>query len=298
MRLSALFEEFCHFLRVEREATPRTIQTYRWCFGDFQAFVMKQMGGTVLVTHFTAETCRNYQYDLSGRGLKSNTIRVRLATPGSFGKWAVRRDKLVRNPVDRLTRPRRKARVPAVPTWDTVKVLLQQCGLRERAILGLMAYGGLRRGEVAALDVGDVAHDFGLRRVMGKGGHEVPVALPARARAILHDYIATERAGLPATAPLFVVTYKRQSGQGVERRISGQRLWKVVKAVGTRAGIPALHPHAFRHACAVELLRRTKNLRVVQEHLRHEDVQTTTGYTRITQQDVQQALEMFDNDGE
>jgi len=29
---------------------------------------------------------------------------------------------------------------------------------------------------------------------------------------------------------------------------------------------------------------------VAQEHLRHEDVQTTTGYTRITQQDVQQAL--------
>jgi hypothetical protein len=32
-----------------------------------------------------------------------------------------RRDKRVGNPVDRLTRPRRKARVPVVPTWDTVK---------------------------------------------------------------------------------------------------------------------------------------------------------------------------------
>ena len=259
---------------------------------------MKHVGGTVLVTHFTAETCRNYQYDLSGRGLKSNTIRVRLATLGSFGKWAVRRDKLVRNPLDQLTRPRRRARVPAVPTWTTVKTLLQQCAVRERAILALMAYGGLRRGEVAALDVGDVAPDVGLRRVKGKGGHEVPVILPAPARAILREYLATEGAGAATTAPLFVVTYKRPSGQGVERRISGQRLWKVVKAVGTRAGIPALHPHAFRHACAVELLRRTKNLRVVQEHLRHEDVQTTTGYTRITQQDIQQALETFDNDGE
>ncbi len=69
-----------------------------------------------------------------------------------------------------------------------------------------LAYGGLRRGEVAALDVGDVAPDFGLRRVMGKGGHEVPVALPAPARAILRDYMAAERAGLPAAAPLFVVT--------------------------------------------------------------------------------------------
>jgi integrase len=69
--------------------------------------------------------------------------------------------------VDRLTHPRRKARVPAGPTWDTVKVLLHQCSLRERAILALMAYGGLRRGEVAALDVGDLeSGKMGLARDM------------------------------------------------------------------------------------------------------------------------------------
>lgn len=35
--LSALFEEFCHYLRVEKEAAPRSIGTYQWCFGDFMA---------------------------------------------------------------------------------------------------------------------------------------------------------------------------------------------------------------------------------------------------------------------
>jgi len=40
--------------------------------------------------------------------------------------------------------------------------------------------------------------------------------------------------------------------------------------------VPALHPHALRHACGAELLRRTKNLRVVQQQLRHVDIQTTT----------------------
>ena len=53
-----------------------------------------------------------------------------------------------------------------------------------------------------------------------------------------------------------------------------------------------------RHACGAELLRRTKNLRVVQEQLRHVDVQTTTGHTRLTQQDVRQALETLDDEGE
>src|SRR5882672_585013 len=89
MRLSALFEEFCQYLGVEKEAAPRSIGTYRWCFGDFVEFARGDVGGTVLVDHFTADRCRAYQYALAARGLQPNTIRVRLATLASFGKWAV-----------------------------------------------------------------------------------------------------------------------------------------------------------------------------------------------------------------
>ena len=73
------------------------------------------MGGAVLIEHFTADRCRGYQYNLAARGLQSNTVRVRLATLASFGKWAVRRDRIDRNPLDLLTRPRRKARLPTYP---------------------------------------------------------------------------------------------------------------------------------------------------------------------------------------
>src|SRR5262249_25394592 len=239
MRLSALFEEFCHFLRVEKGATPATIATYRWCFGDFLAFVMKHVGSTALLTHFPEEMCRSYQYELANRELKTGTIRLRMATLGSFGKWMVRRDKVVRNPVDRLTRPRRKARVPAVPAWHAVKALLGRGTLRGRAVLAPIGLGGVRRGGRGALGVGGGVRVLGRRRVLGKGGHEVPVALSTRARAILRDYVTAERAGAPPTAPLFVVTYVNKAGLSIERRITGQRIWKVVRAAGKRAGIPA-----------------------------------------------------------
>ena len=115
---------------------------------------------------------------------------------------------------------------------------------------------------------------------------------------LLCDYLAADRAGAPTTAPLFVVTYLNRSGLSMERRITGQRIWKVVRAAGRRVGIPALHPHALRHPCGAELLRRTKSLRVVQEQLRHADVQTTTGYTKITQQDIRHALDTLDDEGD
>lgn len=47
MRLSALFQEFLAYLQVEKEAANRTVQTYRWCFGDFTEFSRKRLGGTV-----------------------------------------------------------------------------------------------------------------------------------------------------------------------------------------------------------------------------------------------------------
>jgi integrase/recombinase XerC len=302
MRLSALFEEFCHFLRVEKEAAPRTIETYRWCFRDYESFVMKQIGGTVLITQFTADTCRAYQYDLAARGLQTSSIRVRLATLGSFGKWAVRRDRLAKNPVDALTRPRRKGRLPRVPRWETVERLLEECtDLREKALVALMCYGGLRRSEIVALDVGDVALGLGLRRVQGKGGVEAAVPLPEVAQRILADYLATERATVTATEPLFVSRFKTKGGHVIEARMKGQRLWKITKVIGARAGVPEIHPHAFRHSCGVELLRLSGgNLRAVQEHLRHADIQTTTVYTRLTQSDLQKVINKFDknNGGE
>ncbi len=300
MRLSALFDEFCHYLRVEKEAAPRTIETYRWCFRDYESFVTKQVGGTVLVTHFTADTCRAYQYDLAARGLQTSSIRVRLATLGSFGKWAVRRDKLPRNPVDVLTRPRRKARLPRVPRWETVERLLKQgTDPREKALVALMCYGGLRRSEIVALDIRDVAPGLGLRRVLGKGGVEAAVPLPEVAQGVLADYIATERAGARATDPLFVSRFKTKGGQVIEGRMKDHRVWKIIKAIGMRAGVPELHPHAFRHSCGVELLRRSGgNLRAVQEHLRHADIQTTTVYTRLTQSDLQKVISEFDRNGD
>ncbi len=187
-----------------------------------------------------------------------------------------------------------------VPRWAAVEDLLDRCArLRDRGILALLAYGGLRRSEVVGLNVGDYVSEFGLRRVLGKGGHEASVPLPEVARTIVSEYVATERSGAPPTEPLFVVRFKIKGGGWRQERMRDHRVFKVVKALGEQAGLPKLHSHAFRHSCGIELLRRTRgNLRAVQEHLRHADIQTTTLYTRLTLQDLQKVISVFDRNGE
>lgn len=77
--------------------------------------------------------------------------------------------------------------------------------------------------------------------------------------------------------------------------MKGHRVWKITKAMGKRAGVPEIHPHAFRLSSGVQLFRLSGgNLRAVQEHIRHADIQTTTVYTRLTQSDLQKVISEFD----
>src|SRR5205823_2657275 len=104
-------------------------------------------------------------------------------------------------PLDQLTRPKRKNRLPVVPRWDAVEALLGRCShLRNRAILSLLAYGGLRRSEVVSLNVGDFVPDFRLRRVQGKGGHEaaLPLGGTHRPLRVSADGTARSEAERPA----------------------------------------------------------------------------------------------------
>jgi len=185
--------------------------------------------------------------------------------------------------------------IAITPRWDAVQALLGVCRTRcDRAVVALLAYGGLRRSEVVALDVGDFDPGFGLRRVRGKGGQDAAVPLPAPARAIVSDYLRVDRPDAAASAPLFLVTYLTVAGKVIVKRMGSPRVWKLIRDLGKRLGIKGLHPHALRHACAVELLRRTRNLRAVQQHLRHRDIQTTTVYARLMPADLAEAVSAFD----
>lgn len=299
MRLSAVFEEFTQYLKVERGASHRSIDTYRRYFGYFLNFAKDQVGGSVLIAHFTPELCRSYQYSMASKELQPGSIRVRLAVLGSFGKWAVRHSRLEKNPMEVITLPGKKSRVPGVPKWEAVEAFLTRCPrLRDKAILALMVYGGLRRSEIVRLNVGDYLPQFGLRRVLGKGGHEAMVPLPDVARTIVSAYLAKERPGAAASEPLFLVRYWWYGGEKKSRRMSDHRVWKITKDLGKHVGVDTIHPHAFRHACGVELLKRSGgNLRAVQEHLRHADIQTTTLYTRLAPQDLQKVVNLFDQNG-
>jgi integrase len=165
----------------------------------------------------------------------------------------------------RLRRPRLPRRVPRPIPDAALQLALQSAGPRVLRCLLLMAFCGLRVGEVARLyrrELRDTA-DPPVVVVHGKGGRTRVVPLPV-------DVVGQLRStGLPLSGPVV----RTSTG----RALTPNQVSQIVNGHLHQLGIPET-AHALRHWYATRSYRITRDLRLVQELLGHEDPSTTSGY--------------------
>ena len=169
-----------------------------------------------------------------------------------------------------ITRPRRQARLPYVPTRDEVRRLLDRIENRRYRLAASMLYGsGLRVSDLETAVVGDVRlEDLTLRVPAGKGGRtRTTVIAPSLVPEL--QWMMGERA---RSEPLFV----KSNGAPLTVRTVQQ----VVQRVARELDLPVTC-HSLRHAFATHLLEAGTSLRVIQDLLGHARIETTTRYTRI-----------------
>jgi integrase/recombinase XerC len=117
---------------------------------------------------------------------------------------------------------------------------------RDEAIIRLAFGLGLRRGEIAELNI-DL--DGERLSIMGKGRAERELlTLPAEAKKALECWLSFRKA-TASDAPLFV---SLSSGMP-EGRISGAGVYHLIAVLGERAGVKA-RPHGLRHTAVTEAL--------------------------------------------
>jgi integrase len=159
-------------------------------------------------------------------------------------------------------------------------LLLDHCdrstdvGVRDFAIMMLVARLGLRSIEVARLELRDVDWRAGELAVRGKARRQDRLPLPADVGEALAGYLAWGRASA-GTRRLFL-TCRAPRGP-----IRADLVSDVVERACRRAGLPRVGPHRLRHALAAELLRRGAGLAAISQVLRHQDLATTALYAKV-----------------
>ena len=120
----------------------------------------------------------------------------------------------------------------------------------------------------------------------GKGGKTRRVLLSADTWAALDAHRAREMAGGHAEVDGPVLRSRKAEPDGSARPLTRQQLWRVVKGLARRAGLPdAVSPHFFRHAHASHALDRGAPPHLVQQTLGHASLQTTSRYAHARPDD-------------
>lgn len=275
LRLQA--DRFLTHLRATRNYSPHTLRAYG---KDLEAFAGKYAElepGAIERVHVRA-----FLADLQKDGaLARASILRRMAALRSFIKFLRSSGLLKGNPVFGVPLPKRGRPLPKFLTESEMTELFAAPAgydpslyARDRSLLELIYSSGLRRSEVASLNVGDVDYMAGTVRVFGKGSKERIVPVGNDALKCLRDYL--KRRGSPEdSAPLFVNSRAGRLSDGGIVFVLGR--W--IRRSSLKKKIT---PHVLRHSFATHLMNHGCDIRTVQEMLGHVSLQTTQIYTHVS----------------
>lgn len=238
----------------------------------------------------------SYLTSMRERGVSDSTRNRKHASVNCFYKALIELELTQTNPAGGIKKSRtEKNREPVYLEEDDLRQFLGNVEgkykARNLAVFLLMAYMGLRVGEVHTLNIGDYQPERRTLRVFGKGRKWRNVPVPADVAAYLDTALDERRT--PWRGNREEALFISQKG----RRLSIRAIQGIASETFQRfqSGIPAARrqpysSHKLRHSFATMLLRKGADLRTVQELLGHSSIQTTTVYTHITDREKEEAM--------
>jgi site-specific recombinase XerD len=201
---------------------------------------------------------------------KPASVNLALAALDSFytqlglGRPVVRREEL----------PASAPRAITVEEQRRLLRMAERAPARDRAIVVVLLYTGLRLAELVALDVEDLRMSARKGLVVvrsGKGDAYREVPLNALVRQVLEEWLK-ERGARAADGELAVFV-----GRG-GRRLSKRSVDDVVRGLGKDAGV-SLSAHILRHTFLTRMVRQGSDLVLVAELAGHRRLETTRRYS-------------------
>jgi integrase/recombinase XerD len=164
-------------------------------------------------------------------------------------------------------------------------------GRRDYALLAFLYNSGARVQELVDLSVAalQLQRPYQLR-LLGKGHKERICPLWPETAALLRALLAERQVDQDLSAPVFVNAHRqRLTRYGVRHIVTRY----VAAAVPAQPSLTRkrVHPHTFRHACAVALLQAGVELNLIRSWLGHVSLETTQRYAEIDLAQKRRALD-------
>lgn len=288
-KLQQTLEAFMEYLRLERNASPLTLTTYRPAITSYMECALEQASDEWQPGDADRDLVRNWIMQQMDNELTSTTVNKNLSAVKSFYKYLQLRGLIDNNPTRYLRGPKREHTLPSFLTQAQIEEALETIStdpedflaIRNRLIIETIYQTGLRRAEVASLETQQVDLASMSLRVVGKGRKERIVPFGEALKEQMKAYLTLKDRKV-GQSHYFFVTLKC-------RPLSGADVYQVVhKALDVVPGLPRRGAHTLRHSFATEMLNAGAPITSIKELLGHSNLETTTRYTHTSFEQLKQ----------
>lgn len=259
----------------DRMLAPGTIRTYQ-AHLDYMFKFAQERDWPLNPAKLEPSHARELKDHLALEGFASGTMQLRLLIFLDFSKFCGNRHmddvrfriKVSRRHVDWLTE------------LEVSRLIRAADSPQERAVIVIMAFTGMRRGEVLDLRTKDIKPDQ--VTIRGKGDKERKIGLDSVFWDAMRPYM--EWTAKNGQGKYFVA-----HGPGEPRQYSSRGIYMMVKRVSARAGVP-VSPHTLRRSFGRHLYKRGCPVAELSRLMGHSSLEMTMRYLGIGDEDINHAI--------
>lgn len=269
-------KKFLNYLKVERNYSDSTIQSYE---RDIEDFYIDNKN----ILKVTEEDVIKYLKKLNDKKMKRTTISRKISSLKSLYKYLNKKGISNINPTQYILYPRKEKKLPNYIEYNELENLLKislegKNNIRNNLIIELLYATGLRVSELVNIKLSDIDIDSNTIRVIGKGSKERIVYFGEYAKDALSKYI---NIGMKNNLAKWL--FSNKNGNHLTTRAIELVIEKIIKKISLKTNVS---PHTLRHTFATHMVNSGCDIRVLQELLGHENLTTTEVYTHITNEEL------------
>lgn len=283
-------EKYLNYLKIERNASPHTITSYRNDLNQFLSFLAEHAEceeDSVEINSVERLQIRLWLGDLSDKKMARNSIARKVASVRSFFKFAFVRGAVVKNPAHLLIVPKAEKRLPKTVQTTEIDQMMELADgdepeqIQNRAILELFYATGMRLSELTELNIRDIHFDKRQVMVTGKGNKQRIIPLGTEAINACRRHVGTrqELFNSKTDADAKMALFLAPGGQ----RIYQRHIQRIIESFLKKTSeVTQKSPHVLRHSFATHMLNAGADIRIIKEFLGHADLSATQIYTHTS----------------
>ncbi len=280
--------EFLDYISIEKKYSNHTEINYEIDLNKYETFLKSINKHYLKVTY---QDISDYIIYLKKSNYKPTSINRNLSTLRSFYNLLVSKKKILNNPLDLVKGMKKEKRLPNYFKYSEFVLMLEAISedtplnSRNRLIFELLFATGIRVSELVNIKINDISINEREIKVIGKGNKERIVFFGSYCQTVLEKYINEDRKTLLKNKDSDYLLINHLGSNLTDRGVRGI-IEKIIKVSGVTSKVS---PHTFRHSFATIMLNEGCNIKSVQELLGHVNLNTTSIYTHLTNDEVRKA---------